>query len=213
MSLVWIDGVGTVTAPADLAPVRRLPTRAAVGGTTTDFAEVLAEAQAGDAQAWEAIYRSVAPQVRGYLRSRGAHEADDLLGDVFVQLATGIGRFKGDEAQFRSWVFMIAHHRVIDEHRRRARRPPPDPLDPEAVVADSADPATEATGGLALTETLDLMSLTDDQRAVLELRFVATLTIDEIADVVGKAPGAVKALQRRALATLRRHLGDEAVSL
>ena len=58
-----------------------------------------------------------------------------------------------------------------------------------------------------------LATLSPDQQDVLLLRLVADLTVDEIATALGKRPGAVKALQRRALATLRREIGRKGVPL
>ncbi|CAN5644061.1 hypothetical protein BH20ACT2_BH20ACT2_24390 [soil metagenome] len=191
---------------------RRLPARPPIGGSAP-FANVLAGAQAGEEWAWRSIYTALAPQVRGYLRSRGAREPDDLLGEVFVQLSGGISRFAGRESQFRSWVFMVAHNRVVDEHRRRSRRPVHEGPEPIQGLADDADTEGEVLASAATTEVLELLAiLTADQRAVLELRFLGGLTIDEIAVVVEKPAGAVKALQRRALAALRRELARSGVS-
>lgn len=176
-----------------------------------EFPAVLGAAQAGDERTWTRIYESLAPQVAGYLRSRGATDVDDLLGEVFLHLARGIGRFEGDEAHFRSWVFMIATSRVIDERRRRGRRPTdPLSLDESITVADRVDVEEEGLAAAAAEELATLLSvLTPDQRLVVELRIIGQLTGEEIAAVVGKPPGAVKALQRRAFASLRRHLGVE----
>ena len=102
----------------------------------------------------EDVFRRYAAPVHNYLRAAGASDSEDLLSDVFVDVMRGLDRFRGDEDALRRWVFTIAHHRLVDEHRRRARRPatpahaqrhmrsaPPDePLDPALVVAlDSAD--------------------------------------------------------------------------
>ena len=84
---------------------------------------LLAAAQSGAEWASDRISKELAPRVRGYLVSLGADDPDDLLGEVWLQVARNIGSFTGDEAGFRSWVFMIAHHRAIDEYRRRTRRP------------------------------------------------------------------------------------------
>ena len=84
---------------------------------------LLAAAQSGAEWASDRISKELAPRVRGYLVSLGADDPDDLLGEVWLQVARNIGSFTGDEAGFRSWVFMIAHHRAIDEYRRRTRPP------------------------------------------------------------------------------------------
>lgn len=196
----------------NLGATRRLPARPPIGGAAP-FAKVLAAAQEGEDWAWRSIYTALAPQVRGYLRGRGAREPDDLLGEVFVQVSSGIGRFSGRESQFRSWVFMVAHNRVVDEHRRRARRPSHDGAEPVETLPDDADPEAEAIESAATADVVRLLRvLTPDQRAVLELRFIGGLTIDEIAEVIDKPAGAVKALQRRALAALRRELAPSGVS-
>lgn len=175
----------------------------ALGGA---FSSVLGAAQAGAEWGWEAIYRDLAGPVRGYLRAHGAAEPDDLVAETFLQLARNLGTFEGDERAFRSWVFTVAHHRLIDERRARGRRPV-EPVD--AVALDEAslhgDAESDAVARLTAQEARALLEhLSPDQRDVLLLRILGGLTVEEVAAVVGKRPGAVKALQRRALASLQR---------
>src|SRR5215210_8399760 len=87
------------------------------------FDDVLAAAQAGAAWAFEVLYRDLSPVVTGYLRLHGAAEPDDLASETFLGVFTGLAAFHGDEAALRSWVFTIAHRRLIDDWRRRSRRP------------------------------------------------------------------------------------------
>src|SRR5215207_2826438 len=70
-----------------------------------------------------AAYRDLAPAVLGYLRAQRARDPEDLLGEVFLQVTRDISRFRGDRDDLRRWVFTIARHRLIDDYRRRARRP------------------------------------------------------------------------------------------
>jgi len=170
------------------------------------FASVLASAKLGGQRAWTMLYNEWSGPVLGYLRVQGATEPEDLLGEVFLHIARKIGTFEGDAAGFRSWVFMVAHNRVIDERRRRGRRPvelvTPEQLEP---VEAKVDVETAAMNSMATDRVNALLSkLTPDQRAVLHLRMVGGFTIDEIATILGKPPGAVKALQRRALGALKR---------
>jgi len=170
------------------------------------FASVLASAKLGGQRAWTMLYNELSGPVLGYLRVQGAAEPEDLLGEVFLHIARKIGTFEGDAAGFRSWVFMVAHNRVIDERRRRGRRPvelvTPEQLEP---VEAKVDVETAAMNSVATDRVNALLSgLTPDQRAVLHLRMVGGFTIDEIARILGKPPGAVKALQRRALGALKR---------
>ena len=158
---------------------------------------------AGDSPAPDAadIYRRLAPAVLGYLRSQGVADAEDLLGEIFVQVVRDLSRFRGDDADLRRWVFTIAHHRIVDS-RRRARRRPALAGDP---VPDKAAPAAPDSFDPELLRALD--RLTVDQREVLTLRFVADLPIGTVATMTGRTPNAVKALQHRALESLARELG------
>ncbi len=171
------------------------------------FDDVLAAAQAGAAWAFEALYRDLAPAVTGYLRLHGAVEPDDLASETFLGVFTGLAGFSGDEDALRSWVFTIAHRRLVDDWRRRSRRP---------QVTDEAGDLTELAGGDAEddalvrvgTETVHRMcaGLPDDQRSVLLLRVLADLTVEQIASVMGRSVGSVKALQRRGLRALRQRI-------
>ena len=171
------------------------------------FDDVLAAAQAGAAWAFETLYRDLAPTVTGYLRLHGAAEPDDLASETFLGVFTGLAGFRGDEDEFRSWVFTIAHRRLIDDWRRRSRRP---------QLADDAGDLTLLPGGDAEDDALVRVGtedvhrlcagLPDDQRSVLLLRVLADLTVEQIASVMGRSVGSVKALQRRGLRSLRERI-------
>jgi len=171
-------------------------------------------AQAGEAAAWEAIYAELAGPVTGYLRSRGAPDPDDLSSEVFYQIARDIHRFKGDETKFRSWVFVIAHRRLIDARRASGRRP---------VTVDRPETHVDISGDNVEEEVIENLgtdrmgeifaNLTEDQQQVLSLRIVGDLSLEATASVMGKRVGAIKALQRRALASLKTLLEEGSVSL
>ena len=169
------------------------------------FESVLFAARAGAEWAWARIYEELAPSVAGYLRAHGAPDPEDLVGEVFLQVVRGLDRFSGPEPAFRAWVFTIAHRRLVDDVRRRTRRPAT-PMEPEIlseVAGAGGDVSDEAMAGLdAERVKAAIAELPPDQRSVLLLRIVGDLTIEQIADAMGKRPGAVKALQRRALRRL-----------
>jgi RNA polymerase sigma-70 factor (ECF subfamily) len=178
------------------------------------FTSLLESARQGSEAAWRELYSGLAPVVLGYLRANGAPDPEDVLSEVFLQVARDIGKFEGGERGFRSWVFTIAHHRLIDARRHSARRPielaaePPDPGDP---AEDAADEALAKLGIEEVQRVLEAIS--EEQRAVLLLRVIGDLSIEDVAKVVGKRPGAVKALQRRGLAAVRRELALKGVTL
>jgi RNA polymerase sigma-70 factor (ECF subfamily) len=146
------------------------------------------------------VYRQLAPAVLGYLRAQRVAEPEDLLGEVFLQVARDLPRFAGDDDALRRWVFTIAHHRLIDDRRRRARRPQMSDLEvpdaPSPELPDATDPALLAA----------LAQLTPDQREVVLLRFVGDLPLEIVAKMTKRRVGAVKALQHRALEQLGRIL-------
>ena len=181
----------------------------------SSFPQILAAAQAGGEWAWTELYRAMAPTVFGYLRSRGAADPEDLLGEVFLQVVRDVASFSGGERDFRAWALTIAHHRLLDDVRYRARRPA-DPAAEELLVAagPAGDAETDALTGLEVNRLRRALSgLSPDQQDVLMLRLFGELTIDEVAGIVGKRPGAVKALQRRGLAALKKILSSLAVTL
>jgi RNA polymerase sigma factor (sigma-70 family) len=175
------------------------------------FHALLAAAHSGAPWAWDRIYRWLAPAVAGYLRVQGVDDADDVTSEVFLGVVRGIARFNGDEQQFRSWVFVIAHRRLQDHRRRQYRRPATTELT-DGLVAAGGDSEADAIGALSTARVHALCArLAPDQRDVVLLRLIADLTVDVVAAVLGKTRGAVKALQRRGFEALRRIFEQEGV--
>jgi RNA polymerase sigma-70 factor (ECF subfamily) len=173
------------------------------------FDAVLDAARSGAAWGFESLYRSLAARVCGYLRVRGAPEPEELTSEVFLRVFDRLDRFNGEEAQFRSWVFTIAHHLLIDDRRRRDARPRTAPLLVAVESIAGGDGEADALRHLDLRDVqATLGALPEDQRDVLMLRVVADQTVEDVARTLGKSTGAVKALQRRGLARLRRQLAQ-----
>jgi RNA polymerase sigma-70 factor (ECF subfamily) len=151
----------------------------------------------------EMAYRELAPAVSGYLRAQSIDDPDDVLGEIFVQVVRDLHRFSGSSADLRRWVFTIAHNRVVDHVRRRDRRPRTVELRPDHDVATTVD----LTASISDPELIAaLQELTDDQRQVVVLRFVGDLPLRDVAKIMRRRTGAVKALQARALANLTERL-------
>jgi RNA polymerase sigma factor (sigma-70 family) len=153
--------------------------------------------------------------VERYLRARGVRDPDDVVGDTFVNVVRSIDGFAGGETAFRAWVFAIARNRATDELRRVIRHPSaPTSIEELEAHGPQGDVETEAMEGLASDRIGRLLdALTADQRDVLLLRIVGGLSIDQVADAVGRKPGAVKMLQARGLAAIRREIQRGAVTL
>jgi len=171
------------------------------------FASVLTAAATGAPWALKELWIQYSPAVHGFLRARGSAEPEDLTSEVFLTVFDALPRFSGGEGEFRSFVFTIAYRRLVDELRARSRRPP------HVEWADHGDPRraldaeTEALTSIGDQQTRRLLdSLAPDQRDVLVLRIIADLTVEEVATILGKRVGAVKALQRRGLDALRKKI-------
>jgi RNA polymerase sigma-70 factor, ECF subfamily len=178
------------------------------------FEGVLTGAQRQEPWALERIYRTLAPVVVGYLRLQGCREPEDLASEVFVGMLRNLPGFHGDESDFRSWVFTIAHRRMLDERRRLARRPRSEPL--SEAVDPEADDDVEGTVDLNLAaERLATLChrLAPDQRDVMLLRLLGRLSVDEVATTLGKTAGAVRSLQNRGFAAIGRLMAKEGVAL
>lgn len=178
------------------------------------FERVLDAAKAGAEWAWASLFREYSGPVTGYVASRGAREPEDLASEIFIKVANNIHNFDGDESSFRSWIFVIAHRRLIDERRAVGRKPDftelPTDYSPNGAAGNVESEALELLVTEELKDAFEV--LTDGQRDVLALRMIAGLTLAETAELIDKKVGAVKALQRRALETLQREIDIEHVT-
>jgi RNA polymerase sigma factor (sigma-70 family) len=173
--------------------------------------DVVSAAQAGDAKALRAIYSELSPIVLGYLTAKGVPDPEAVTSDVFIAVLRRLDTITGGAVGLRRFVMSVAHARLVDETRRRRRRPSATPYLAEADhrVSDSAE-----VSALSELDRLRLVALLrrlpESQREVVLLRVVSDLSIDEVARIVGKSAGAVKQLQRRGLLSLREMLDEKA---
>jgi len=159
-------------------------------------------ARAGDSAAFGRIWELLSPRVHGYLRGRGVASAEDLTSEVFLAAFSGLAGFTGDGPAFRSWLFTIAHHKAVDDLRRRTPTVEWTPESDPRAVRSAEDAAFEGLLGTRVKGMLAV--LTDEQREVLLLRAVADLSVEEVAAVTGRTEGSVKQLFHRAVASARR---------
>jgi RNA polymerase sigma-70 factor (ECF subfamily) len=163
-------------------------------------------ARDGDRAAFDGLYAACAPAVYRYCyaRTRNAADAEDLLQQTFLRVIEALPRYEDRGVPFRAWLFRICRAVTIDAHRRRRAQFPLEEMD------DLAGPTGPAHGEASwmLAEVLDAIErLTGDQRLVIQLRFFADLSARETGIAMRRDEAAVRALQARAIASLRRHLG------
>lgn len=179
------------------------------------FAAVLRAARTGEEWAWSALYAEFAPALLGYLRARRAEHPEDVLGEVMLQIVRDLPSFDGGRSEFRAWAFTIAHHRLLDERRRSARRPA-EPMSAAELerLGPLGDTEEDALRALSAERVGRLLArLSPDQQNVILLRVLGELTTEQVAEVIGKTPGAVKALQHRGLQAIRDEMENERVTI
>ena len=100
-----------------------------------EFADVLRAAQSGSDAAFTVLWNDANPALLRYLRMIAPDAAEDIAAETWLQVVRGLARFRGNEADWRAWLFTVARRRAIDETRRRSRRPasPLDDLGPGQV--------------------------------------------------------------------------------
>src|SRR5438477_2549461 len=170
--------------------------------------ELVRRVRSNDPLAFDELYQRYSPRVFGYLFQRlngNVEEAEDLTADVFTRVYEKIDAFQPQGAPLSAWVFRIAHNRLIDTIRRRPRQ--------THVALDEAPEITSGPvfGGIDQQVAMDqikagLSRLTPEQRQVIVLRFLEGKSLAETAAVVQRNEDAVKKLQARGLASLRRRI-------
>ena len=175
-----------------------------------EFPGVLRAAAKGDEAAFARLWRDAHPPLLRYLRVLAGGAAEDVAGEVWLEVARGLARFKGGEKEFRAWLLTLARRRVVDMRRYHARRPvwlTADTGDLDRPGAD--DTAAAALDNLSTEAAVALIAtLPRAQAEVIVLRFIAGLDVGQVARIVGKRPGAVRVAAHRGLRALAAQLGQ-----
>ena len=183
-----------------------------------DFPTLLAAAITGEQRALAEIFRVYQPRLLRYLRAQEPGMADDLAAEVWLAVACGLGKFTGDEAAFRGWLFTIARNRLIEHRRRTARRRteplPHDRLDGPVERGLGGDPAWLVLEQLGVQETVEMLveGLAPDQAEAVLLRVLGAFDVTEVARIMGRTPGSVRVLCHRALKRLAAKMTQEALA-
>ena len=196
-----------------LRPLAGLPILSPVIGD--EFEAVLRAAQAGSGEAFSRLWRDGNPALLRYLRVMVPGAAEDVAADTWVQVVRGLTAFRGDEQDWRAWLFTAARRRTIDERRRRSRRP----VTPLVEVASEQLPVSEDAADVAIEHlaTRSVMALVAGlpplQAEVILLRVVAGLDNEAVARLTGRSPGAVRVAAHRGLRRLAQILAETGVTL
>jgi RNA polymerase sigma-70 factor, ECF subfamily len=172
----------------------------------TDLAEerLLIEAAQRDLARFADLYELYFDRVYAYVARRVGDraETEDLVSDVFHQALANLRRFEWRGAPFAAWLFRIAANKIADRSERLGREHAVDP--PQEIEEADQEDALDRARVFALVRELP-----EDQRKVLELRFVEEKSTRETAEMLGRSEGAIKQLQFRGLESLRARIGGK----
>jgi len=153
------------------------------------------------------LYERYFDRVYAFALTRAGERAaaEDITADTFRQAFENLSRFQWRGVPFSAWLLRIAANAAADYYHRVSRE--------QGLPAMASDDDTSWENRLIEVETRTQLSqlvrrLPMDQRRVIQMRFADELSISEVAQAMGRSEGAVKALQHRAMETLRARVGD-----
>jgi RNA polymerase sigma-70 factor, ECF subfamily len=184
-----------------------------------DFAAVLTAAQQGNEAAFARLWHDGQPALLRYLHVIAPDTAEDIAAETWTNVVRALAKFRGDEQNWRAWLFTTARRRVIDQTRQLVRRPATS-LDalPDLALAglpglQSPDAAELALENLATRAAIEIIaSLPPLQQEVIMLRVVAGLDTETVAQLLGRSPGAIRVAAHRGLRRLASMLAEEGVT-
>lgn len=164
-------------------------------------------AKNGDTKAFGILYDLHADRIYRYIYYKLSHtfDAEDLTAEVFLRAFEKIGDYEIRECPFSSWLYRIAHNAVVDYYRLKGKTVT-NVLDEEGThSSEQHNPEIIILSNLDSQDLCQaLQALTDEQKDVILLRFIEGMPARQVAEILGKPEGAVRALQRRGLKALSR---------
>jgi RNA polymerase sigma-70 factor (ECF subfamily) len=158
------------------------------------------ELRVGNAPAWSWFVSEYGLPVRHYARRLGHPDPDEVAGATMETIVRRINHFEGGQPELRSFVFSVAHARIVDELRGTHRkREVIVPVIPEAI--DQSDEPHSTNFGSNMETALQ--QLTEKQQHAIRLRYVDGMSTREVAQVTGESEGSTRVSLSRGLHKLR----------
>jgi RNA polymerase sigma-70 factor (ECF subfamily) len=172
-------------------------------------AQLLEQARRFDPDALRALHNRLYEPVQRYVHFKVSdpQASEDLISEVFLRVLEALKQGKMWKTTPDAWIFGIARNVVADHYRKTSRRSEV-ALDERLAMSDEQNPTQRVIVAEQHEELAQaITALTDEQRDVVLLRFMEGLSINDVAEAMGKTPGAVKGLQHRALRALSEAMG------
>lgn len=207
-----VPAYGMAARPVDVRAQRQFPL-SVLADEDSRLLDSLTAARAGNAVAFEAVYRALAPRLLRYARGLVGQDAEDIAAEAWLQIVRDLRKFDGDWDAFRGWAARILRNRAIDHLRAASRRPVrASTLDEIADRPSGDDTAASAGESLSTAAAIELIAaLPPDQAEAVLLRVVVGLDANSAAAILGKRAGAVRVAAHRGLKALARRLEAPAV--
>jgi RNA polymerase sigma-70 factor (ECF subfamily) len=175
-----------------------------------DETALVGQAKSGNPDAFGQLYDAYVERVYRYIYFRVTDDqtTEDLTSQVFLKAWEHLDRYKPGGSPFIAWLYTIARNAVIDFYRTRKQTVPLEEVGALALEEEALDDRMDRQFDILSLRTA-MQQLTEEQQQVLILKFIAKLSTQEVANMLGKREGAVRALQMRALQTLAKHMEKE----
>jgi len=198
-----------VTPVASITHNKKEPSLIWLAGScqVQDEQSLVQRAQQHDEEAFAELYEKYFDKIYRYVSFKIGNrvEAEDMTQQVFIKALHSISSFKWRGLPFSAWLFRIAHNQVVDYLRKKTRQPVFSLNESTTASKDNPQKMTEQKMNVEQL-VLAAKSLTPAQQEVIALRFSGELPISQVARIMGKSEGAIKALQHSAIVSLRKIL-------
>lgn len=175
-----------------------------------DERRLVQKAKAGNPEAFAQLYDAYVDRIYRYIYFRVSDDilTEDLTSQVFLKAWESLDRYQVGSSPYLAWLYTIAKNLVIDHYRTKKETVNLD--DVVHVTGNGPSPDEEVQNRFDLQEMREaLQTLTDDQQQVLILRFISGLSTENVAEIMEKREGAIRALQMRALHTLFKYMTEK----
>ncbi len=172
--------------------------------------QLVQSAKSGDSEAFAQLYDAYLDRVYRYVYFHVSDDqtAEDITAQVFLKAWENLERYQFGNSPFLAWLYTIARNQVIDHYRTRKQSFPIEKIVALPSKDEAVDEQVQVRFDLqAMRDALQF--LTEEQQQVLILKFIVGMETREISRQMGKAEGAIRALQMRALQTLSKYMMEK----
>lgn len=169
------------------------------------------QAKAREPEAFGRLYDEYVDQIFRYIFYKVGNftEAQDITGQAFLKAFEHIDSYELRDVAFSSWLYRIAHNLVVDYFRKESKRESIPIEEHPPTPSERGNPVETVIAGLDSEKLYSaLQKLTQNQREVIILKFIESLTNSKVAEIMGISVGAVKSTQKRGLLALNRILSN-----